>query len=340
MSMTLGEKLRQAREARGFTLNDIAEQTRISGLYLESIENDDYRVLPGGIFNKGFVKSYAKCVGIKEEEALSDYSQLMANAQIAEESELRLYKPEVLTDDRTGPSMTPTIITALVILGLMTGGILLLLNYLQRPAEEADMNSTSRPSASASPETPANAETTGIPDMATLAVELKATNPVTVLATVDSEPQKKSDVAAGSSVSFSPKESLTLSYNRWNAPNVQLSINGKAITLPAEPLDPKDRDRIIFTISHENLAQIWNTGAISTSVPPVETQADANTAPPPNTSITTIPPATVSSPARPTPAPRPSAAINGATTPAKTPAPKPANAARSAPTPAKTATNN
>ena len=47
-------------------------------MYLESIENDDYRPLPGGIFNKGFVKSYAKYVGLDEQEALQDYAGSVA----------------------------------------------------------------------------------------------------------------------------------------------------------------------------------------------------------------------------------------------------------------------
>ena len=102
MSLTLGEKLRQAREERGFTIADVAEQTRISSLYLESIENDDYRILPGGIFNKGFVKSYAKSVGINEVEALSDYSEILASK--SEDEELKVYRPEVLTDDCSVPS--------------------------------------------------------------------------------------------------------------------------------------------------------------------------------------------------------------------------------------------
>ncbi|MBK9216225.1 MAG: helix-turn-helix domain-containing protein [Chloracidobacterium sp.] len=337
--MTLGEKLRQAREARGLTLSEVSEQTRISALYLESIENDDYRGLPGGIFNKGFVKSYAKFVGIKEEEALSDYSQLMAQANIAEESELKLYKPEVLTDDRSGPSMTPTIIVALVILTLMTGGILLLLNYLQQPTDLVAENATPRPTASASVEGASNSAptTSDVPDMAALNVEFKAMNPVSVIATVDSEPQKKSDVSAGSSLSFSPRESLTLNYNRWNAPNVQLSINGKVITLPAEPLDPKDRDRIIFTISRENLAQIWTTATISTAVPSVEAEAHPNNTEIPTTTAPSSPPAPQ---VRPTPAPRPSNAANAANTPARTPSPKPASNARPASTPAKPPANS
>ena len=81
MAQTLGEKLRQAREARDITISEVAEQTRISPLYIESIENDDYRILPGGIFNKGFVKSFAKYVGVDEQEALQDYSRIISEQQ-------------------------------------------------------------------------------------------------------------------------------------------------------------------------------------------------------------------------------------------------------------------
>src|SRR6476659_9462975 len=140
MSLTLGEKLRQAREARGISISEVAEQTRISPQYIESIENDDYRGLPGGIFNKGFVRSFAKYVGVDEQEALMDYSQLIAvnSAQPAEEP--RTYRPEVMTDDRSYASNAPTIIVAVLILGLMTAGVLFLVNYLRRPSEPVAAN--------------------------------------------------------------------------------------------------------------------------------------------------------------------------------------------------------
>src|SRR5882724_1605929 len=103
MSLTLGEKLRQAREVRGITLSEVAEQTRIAPIYLESIDNDDYRSLPGGIFNRGFVKSYARYVGVDEQEALADYSRLMVEAEVDDEP--KFHRPEVLTDDRSTSSM-------------------------------------------------------------------------------------------------------------------------------------------------------------------------------------------------------------------------------------------
>src|SRR4026207_935198 len=124
MSQTLGEKLRQAREARGVSISEVAEQTRISALYLKSIEEDDYKPLPGGIFNKGFLKSYARYVGYDEHEALRGYSQLVTGNEPVGEEEFKSYRPEVLTDDRSSDSILPTVIFAGIILALMTGGIL------------------------------------------------------------------------------------------------------------------------------------------------------------------------------------------------------------------------
>lgn len=323
MSLSLGEKLRQAREDKGLTLSEVSEHTRISSLYLQSIENDDYKILPGGIFNKGFVKSYAKFVGINEQEALNDYTNLLGQSETKPQENAPYYRPEVLTDDTSSGSNLPTILIAGVILAAMTAGILYLVSYLRQPAETIVTNTAPRTSTDTQRDTSANTgaeiSASNPPDMATLNVEVKATNPVSLLTTVDGEAQKKTDVAAGSSVSFSPKVSLTLNYNRWNAQNVQLAINGKAIRLPAEPLDPKDRDRIIFTISKDNLAQIWTNGAIPNTAAPALPDTNANVA-------TNAPTTQASVAPRQTPIPRPSVVANTAANtapPATTPVPAP-----------------
>ena len=275
MSQSLGEKLRQAREDKGLTLGDVAEQTRISSLYLEAIENDDYKILPGGIFNKGFVKSYAKFVGINEQEALMDYQAVLARSEgIAAESHQRVYKPEVLTDDRSG-SMLPTILVAALVLALMTGGILYLVNYLRAPSSTVTSNTT-KPTANASNEAPvATPEpgASGVPDMASLKVEVKATSDVSLNASIDGAKATTTLVRAGSSQTFEPKQTLKLSYSRSLASAVQLAINGKAIAPPATPLDPK-RSIIEFEINKDNLAQIWNGGSI-VAAPAAETNTNA-----------------------------------------------------------------
>lgn len=341
MSLSLGEKLREAREERGFTIGDVAEQTRISSLYLESIENDDYRILPGGIFNKGFVKSYAKFVGIGEAEALQDYAALMSQGSSTDdEDSVKVYRPEVLTDDRSGSSMIPTVILAVVILGLMTAGILFLVNYLRQPAEAPVANTsvpTSNSNTAPTPEsTPA---ASNAPEMATLKVEFRAlTAAVALMATTDGKTAANT-LAPGASATFEPKESLKLSYSKSLANVVQMTINGKAITLPAQPLVPK-RNAIEFEINKENLAQIWTRGSISADVPAAATVATepttpaANTAETANTAVPVTTPVTApaATPTRPTLNPKPTVAANTATptntapkpTPNKVPAATPA----------------
>src|SRR4051812_38839401 len=133
MSLSLGEKLRQARDERGISVSEVAEQTRISPLYIKAIENDDYKPLPGGIFNKGFVRSYARYVGFDESEALQDYADLMAANEISQEVDQSIHHSQVWTDDQSPRSTALTIIFALIILVLFAGGIVLLIRYFSGP---------------------------------------------------------------------------------------------------------------------------------------------------------------------------------------------------------------
>ena len=68
-----GDRLKREREMRGISLDEIAEATKIGKRSLRALEEDRFDQLPGGIFNKGFVRAYARCVGIDEEQAVADY---------------------------------------------------------------------------------------------------------------------------------------------------------------------------------------------------------------------------------------------------------------------------
>jgi cytoskeleton protein RodZ len=70
---SFGQNLRKAREARNITLQEIAATTKIGTRALQAMENDRFEELPGGIFNKGFVRAYARCVGLDEEKTLAAY---------------------------------------------------------------------------------------------------------------------------------------------------------------------------------------------------------------------------------------------------------------------------
>ena len=66
--ISVGQRLRQAREAKGLTVQQVAAQTKISSRYLQAIEADDPKSLPGIFFYKSFVQQYAGCLGVPIEE--------------------------------------------------------------------------------------------------------------------------------------------------------------------------------------------------------------------------------------------------------------------------------
>jgi cytoskeleton protein RodZ len=68
-----GGKLRQARERRGISLRQIASNTKISTAALEALERNDISRLPGGIFSRAFVRSYAVEVGLDPDETVREF---------------------------------------------------------------------------------------------------------------------------------------------------------------------------------------------------------------------------------------------------------------------------
>jgi cytoskeleton protein RodZ len=272
MSLTLGEKLQQAREARGITISEVAEQTRISGLYLEAIENNDYRTLPGGIFNKGFVKSYARYVGVDEQEALQDYNRLIVEQKGENADEPKTYKPQVLTDERTSSSSLMTIIFAVVILGLMTWGILALVKYLQNEqAAVVANNSNANVNANAN-NAAANTNTNAspMPSFNEIKVEIKAVaDPISVTSTVDGKTSNKL-VSATDALTVTGRESVKIAYYRGFTPDkVQLTINGKQVTAPSAPAKGTST---VFVVNKENIAKIVQSGQITEADIPTESR--------------------------------------------------------------------
>ncbi len=70
---SLGQALREEREARNISIEEIASSTKIVRRYLEALEDDRMDVMPGGFFIKGIIRAYAKAVGLDPEEVLGRY---------------------------------------------------------------------------------------------------------------------------------------------------------------------------------------------------------------------------------------------------------------------------
>jgi len=94
----LGTRLKQARQDKGVSLNDIATHTKIAVPTLEALERSDFGRLPGGIFSRAFVRAYAVAVGVEPEGAVNDF--LAEYARWEKERERTAKRPEISADDR------------------------------------------------------------------------------------------------------------------------------------------------------------------------------------------------------------------------------------------------
>src|ERR1041385_2381263 len=92
-----GDRLRRAREEKGVSLRDIAASTKISMAALEALERGDFSRLPGGIFSRAFVRSYATQIGLDPEDTVREF---LVEYERSQNEAADIEPPEVTADDR------------------------------------------------------------------------------------------------------------------------------------------------------------------------------------------------------------------------------------------------
>jgi len=71
--MSFGEELRRERELRQISLREISNATKIDVARLEALERNDFSCLPGGLYNRGYVRAYCEHIGIDSESMVNAY---------------------------------------------------------------------------------------------------------------------------------------------------------------------------------------------------------------------------------------------------------------------------
>lgn len=78
----LGERLRQAREAKGLSLHAVEEATHIRSVFLQALEEERFADLPGDVYARGFVKTYANYLGLDAQDLLQRYRQAVGATSV------------------------------------------------------------------------------------------------------------------------------------------------------------------------------------------------------------------------------------------------------------------
>jgi cytoskeleton protein RodZ len=214
----VGTKLRRAREARGISLRQVAAATKISVSVLEALERNDISRLPGGIFSRAFVRSYAVEIGLDAEQAVRDFiDQFPHDSVVAGSPHVPQEDHEAIESSRQSAQTA----VKLVAISLPVVGVILYLTL---------GSSGSRP--------PAAPEALAAPGLAApgaadaLTFEIVATAPVTVSIEVDGVRREARLVATGERLVFQAAREMSMTVSDAGA--VQISINDQpAVTLGA-----------------------------------------------------------------------------------------------------------
>ncbi len=246
---TLGTHLRNARESRGLDLREAAQQTRISHAYLQAIEKEDFSKLPGEVFVKGFLRNYAKFLGINEEEVMRLYTESkkpVAQPQLptaAKQVPPAQKQPEPATsaeessrDDGDG-SGTERYAWIAVAIAALTAALLVILP--EHPAVREE-HGTLHSDATATAPLATSSTPTARPEK--LYLDVIAQEDLWVLVRTDSSPLKKAVLKKGEAVTWSADERFLLSIG--NVAAAKLLLNGKELTIDA-PANVPVRDIVV-----------------------------------------------------------------------------------------------
>jgi cytoskeletal protein RodZ len=127
---TLGDYLKNKREAQNITLEEASQVTRIRKTILEAVENNQFDLIPPKVFAQGFIKSYAIYLGLDGSEAVKRYFEALDSLEPEQSPE-----EEVIQEKPSPPVLTPRRIVIAVIVLVAVFNLWL---WLRSPETEND----------------------------------------------------------------------------------------------------------------------------------------------------------------------------------------------------------
>ena len=102
-----GKTLRSAREAKGYTVSQIAEMTHLKSSAVEGLENEDFSMIAAPIYGRGFVKLYCEAVGLEPKPLVDEFMAIMNGEHEIAIKERPVAEPPVASEPPPPPPPTP-----------------------------------------------------------------------------------------------------------------------------------------------------------------------------------------------------------------------------------------
>jgi cytoskeleton protein RodZ len=254
-STPFGEHLKREREMRGVSLEEIAAATRISTRFLEAIEKERWDQLPGGVFNRGFIRSIARYLGLDEDSLIAEYALgTKDNAETRVAAELTTEMP------RNWRPAIAAIIAVVAFALVIVGGLFVFRHYgdniaawshkqspgaaatghvTPRANPPATPNQTAAPSESPAASPTANTPTAGEPSASAiraLALKMEVGKPADVKVIADGKTVFDGPVHPNDVKQFEARDAFEITSSESSA--LLLELNGQTMAPIGTPGQP------------------------------------------------------------------------------------------------------
>ena len=263
---SFGDKLRRERELRKVTLDEIAVATKIGTRSLKALEDENFSILPGGIFNKGFVRAYARFLGLNEDQVVADYQsavqeQPVSVKVIAQQSAIakanRLAAQQARESEESTKllrALAVFIVCAAVALGIFTAYKRGYFHAFKRPSLHRQLKQqaqapapptamAAQPLASSTSTTPPappvikNATVLPSPTPAEFTVSIKASDECWMSISADGSHPKQRLFAVNDQQEITAKSRVRIQIG--NPSGAELSLNGKPLPITGDLSHPR-----------------------------------------------------------------------------------------------------
>lgn len=217
-----GEHLKRERELRGVSIEEVSSATRISTKFLQAIEHGQWEHLPGGAFNRGFIRSASKYLGLDEENMVAEYS-LETNGNGNGVAYIAPIRPrnDLPRDWRPMAALGAVVLVAIA--ALITGGWFAVSKIKARLAHTG----TATPVTAEGAGNTNGGGTTAAIAARPLTLSVKVTKSASLRVLADGKPLFEGQIEAGQTRQFGARDILEISSS--DAGSVQLELNGQPV---------------------------------------------------------------------------------------------------------------
>jgi cytoskeleton protein RodZ len=264
---SIGEFFKQVRDTKGLTLDDVALKTRIHPDFLIALEEGNFTKLPDQVFAKGFVRSYARSLGLDEEDAMRRFEG-SAGAFYEKQAEREVLRLKQAEDDRRKKTNRKVVLAAIAVALL---GLILLMSREHTPVAPPRPPADIEPPAITPPRGPTSSESSDkansvvrnldIERSAAASTAASKTLPPASISTVTAIPTVREEVV---SPSVSPNDPLLVDTPSdgllalaiealeltWVVVQVDNGSPEEALMRPGERVQWKASDRFTLTLGN------------------------------------------------------------------------------------------